>query len=322
MSRLAWMLLALATMAASVSAQVVPAEGGTAFHFGDLPDGRATWMTAGHGIKLGQRIMLNINGRTVASEVIEHSTDPDLAMLATPVGTPTEPRILIGHEDAEPGEEAILVGFGSQTVRRRMRVSTTYRMQSRTVWDQRAYQGDSGGPLLIDGVCYGVLIETSENLAYSVPVSACRQWIASTGRWQLRGPPSLVVPLPLPYLASPCPNGQCPRPPVNQQPSVSRCSCQAEIALLRSRIAALESRQAIPGPIGPQGPSGRDGIDGQSATPIQIGNAVAAHMRTNPPSIKVVIEDNGKPIYTNPDVRAGSTIRVPIQRTEVTSGGE
>lgn len=131
-------------------------------------------------------------------------------------------------------------------------------------------------------------------------------------------PPAVV--LPFPYIAPPryCP----PCPPAISPPAISHqpsAVSQAEFARLVSEVQELRAileRPASPSPpaISHQppepGPPGRDGIDGRPGTAGPAG----------PPgpsgTVTVIIEDNGKQVFSRAGVPAGSVVRVPIQRTE------
>lgn len=155
--------------------------------------------------------------------------------------------------------------------------------------------------------------------------------------------PSIV--LPIPYID--CPTGQCQQPyrslpsgPVAQTPQRPQaCRCLQELSDLKARMAALEQRPGTPGPrglagepgprgepgspgvTGPSGPQGLPGLDGLPGSAAEVSradldSAVAGYLATHPSKVTVTIIDNGKTVFSQAGVSAGSNIRVPIQRSE------
>jgi hypothetical protein len=125
-------------------------------------------------------------------------------------------------------------------------------------------------------------------------------------------PPAVV--LPFPYIAPP---RYCP-PCVNPAPSPDLLPSRLptpdprldQLAAEVQELRALLNRPGSPSPPGPPGRDGLNGIDGRPGTTGPAGPPGPAG------TVTVIIEDNGKQVFSRAGVPAGSVVRVPIQRTE------
>jgi hypothetical protein len=332
-------------MASAAYAQAVPVAGGTAFRIGHYPDGHSAWMTAGHGMTVGQQVTIPLGDDDLSGVVVAQSEDPDLALIAAPAVDPAKhAQFTFAETDPSEQSDCVLLGSGEQRRMRRqtLRISD-WKSDGVLIFEGVCQPGDSGGPITHNGKCVGVLFSRSVEYRKTFAVSAtkCRQWIRSTGLFIGVGQAGQV-----------CPNGQCPlvprvapRPPAPQplsvQPRAATCDCKQRFAAYESRIAcleealvasddwgrrihALEQREPTVGPPGrdgqdgqdgPPGPAGRNGSDGTDAivSQSQLETAVAAHLKKFPPVVTVVVNDNGKEIFRK---QATKSVTIPVTRSE------
>lgn len=299
-------------------------------------------LTAAHVVRGGCVFEVKIGGEWVQAGL--HGTLPgddecDLALLTVqtnaeivPVSLADtdpdgpEPIETLGHDLGEgnvvrPDEGQILGAItdtrANDGMGRVIRIRSVRKIRTR----YSTTVGRSGGAVIdCESRLVGVISchETTDTRdALCTPVSVVREFMRT--RWR-------IPPAPREREPPPAPQPRLAPVPEPQPVSGIRCRCEDRLASLKaeidSRVLAAELRPGTPGPAGPVGQAGPMGPRGTDAVvkSADISAAVASYIQANPSTVTVVIVDNGQQVFSKSGVPAGSVVRVPIQRTETSSG--
>jgi len=277
----------------------------TVTRIADFEDGRSAWLTAGHCVELGLPVML-VDGAGDAheAEVIADSKNPDVALIRGPSFVEKRHFRLV---DRAPRKAAIY----SFVVKRKKSYEVAIEDAGELFGSVKAEQGESGAPAYTDDECYGLLIGNTEDVREcSLDIYGRQVCRVRPGRVTFERSRTIIRWLETTTYQPCVPNAGNPIQPIPQpepQPqSVGRadCDCEQQFAALRARVEQLEARKLVAGPAGPAGPRGEIGAQGPA------GRAG---------TVTVILEDNGKQLHKASDLLSGSTVRVPIRRTEKTS---
>jgi hypothetical protein len=287
----------------------------TVTRIADFEDGSTAWLTAGHCVDIGPMELIDGKGVKYAATVVAdsrptgHVVAEDAADLALVRGPGFENKVFFRLVDKAPRRAAVYSFVGRD--RKKMREMNLE--DSGTLWgDSQAEQGESGAPAFVDDECYGLLIgcthDKTECFVSRDGVRRCR--LVSRGRIIFERSRTINRWLETTTYQPCVPILNQPAPPLNPEPQTRLDGeYDRQIAALRLRIESLETRRLLAGPAGPQGLAGPKGDNGPQG-PAGLSGVVT-----------VVLEDNGKQLFKAPDVLSGSTVRVPIRRTEKTSTG-
>lgn len=278
----------------------------TVTRIADFEDGRSAWLTAGHCVEIGQPVML-VDGAGDAheAEVVADSKNPDVALIRGPAFIEKRHFRLI---DRAPRRAAIY----SFVVQRKKSYEVALEDSGELFGSVKAEQGESGAPAYTDDECYGLLIGNTEDVREcSLDIYGRQVCRVRPGRVTFERSRTIIRWLETTSYQPCVPNAGNPIPipqPEPQPQPVGRadCDCDQQFAALRARVEQLESRKIVAGPQGPAGPKGDNGPQGPA------GRAG---------TVTVILEDNGKQLHKASDLLSGSTVRVPIRRTEKTSTG-
>lgn len=279
----------------------------TVTRIADFEDGRSAWLTAGHCVEIGLPVMLvDGAGEAHEGEVVADSKNPDVALIRGPSFVEKRHFRLV---DRAPRRAAIY----SFVVKRKKSYEVAIEDTGELFGSVKAEQGESGAPAYDADECYGLLIGNTEDVRecsldfYGRQVCRIRP-----GRVTFERSRTIIRWLETTSYQPCVPNAGNPIQPIPQpepQPQpVGRadCNCEQQFAALRLRVEQLEARKLVAGPAGPAGPRGETGAQGPT------GRAG---------TVTVILEENGKQLHKQPDVLSGSTVRVPIRRTETKSIG-
>jgi hypothetical protein len=227
----------------------------------------------------------------------------------------------VADDDLPPGAKAWAVGFGSGQVKETAGINA----EDNSLLVQTV-QGDSGGPVLKDRTVYGVLWG-QENLAGNVTQPRARYTCARSinrfcerhgySKYVFRSRSVTRVGTDLPLVVGPRPADPTPiapvADPINPPPSpkIDLGPLEERIRVLEARVAVLEGKQPVPGPVGPAGPFGPRGLDGSPGRDGKPG----ANGRDGVTNI-VLKWDDGTLIQKFDKVAAGSTVTVPIKEVK------
>lgn len=341
------MILALLCAASVASAEVVSVETsstrcvngyqcqqvtgrGTGVIIGELPDGRAAVLTAGHVVAGSQSVMVWwYQGQRLAATVLASRNDGmvDGALLAVRIPGPFHCVPL--SDQVMPDVDVKIDGFPEmsttvQTFRGRLSGCTISRVTVR--------QGMSGGPVIYDGKIVGIIsghYADGNRDSVCTPGPVLCSWLRSTVGYVPRCAESRPTQKPA---VKPSPIAVAPPPPPDDS-GIDRIV--AKLDAIERRLTVIE-RMPIPacergepgqpgerGPVGPQGPRGEKGdrgLLGQSADRSEMARLWAeieslkktqltVQMKAN----GIVVDEDQYPIagYVETVDDRGNTVRTP-----------
>ena len=300
---------------------------GTGVIIGELSDGRAAVLTAGHVVTGSQSVMVWwYQGQRLAATVLASRNDGmvDAALLAVRIPGPFHCAPL--SDQVMPDVDVKIDGFPEmsttvQTFRGRLSGSTISRVTVR--------QGMSGGPVIYDGKIVGIIRGhyadgNRESICTSGPVlcSWLRETIGYVPRCAESRPTQKPAVKPSPIAIAP--------PPPRDDDGIDRIV--AKLDAIERRLTVIERMPIQPGergeqgppgergPIGPRGEKGDRGLPGQSADRSEMARLWAeieslkktqltVQMKAN----GIVVDEDQYPIagYVETVDDRGNTVRTP-----------
>ncbi len=276
----------------------------TVTRIADFEDGQSAWLTAGHCVEIGLPVMLiDGAGDVHEAEVVADSKNPDVALIRGPSFVEKRHFRLV---DRAPRKAAIY----SFVVKRKKSYEVAIEDAGELFGSAKAEQGESGAPAYDADECYGLLIGNTEDVREcSLDLYGRQVCRVRPGRVTFERSRTIIRWLETTSYQPCVPNAGNPIHPIPQPEPQPRpvgradCDCDRQFAALRLRVEQLETRKLVAGPVGPRGEVGPQGPAGRAGT------------------VTVVLKHNEKQLERLPNLSSGSTVEVPIRRTETTSTG-
>ena len=206
-------------------------------------------------------------------KVIGYSERLDLALLQVQMAGLSEIEAAEIEEQPELTADVQIVGFpqGRFTkvkakYKSRSRIRRGGQMADALVANQPTDQGQSGGGLFSGDRLAGIVFATSKDESYSTSGAELAK-MARHYKVKLKAKSRGVIAPPPPPEVSPS------IPPPNWQPDPEITKQLREISI---RLAAIEAKAAVPGPVGPPGPPGPAGPAGKDADTAAIDKRLSA----------------------------------------------